>query len=61
VTAVARHADLELRQKLAASQNDVPTFKRLEREIEAAEQASKKAKQTIKDHTAERHPEELVG
>jgi len=59
VSAVARHADLELRQKLAASQNDVPTFKRLEWEIGVAEQASKKTKQAIQDHTAEQHPEEL--
>ena len=61
VTAVARHADLELRQRLAASDNDLPTFKRLEWELGAAKQAAKKAKQLINDHTAKRHPHELRG
>ena len=61
VTAVARHADLELRQKLAASEDDLPTFKRLEREIAVAEEARKKTKQTIQHHTAQQHPHELRG
>jgi hypothetical protein len=55
--AVTEHTSLRLQQQLAISKDDPEASKRLQGEIERAEQAMRDAKQQINQHDASRHPE----
>lgn len=60
LTAKTEHADLRLKQQLAAASDDFAALERLKWDTKVVEGALKAVSQNIRDHTAMCHPNEAV-